>query len=45
MIFVLNRFTYDYTVMESKKINDYFEYPKKLNLKKYTKFNFEDPNN
>ena len=45
MIFILNRFDYNYEQMQRHKINDYLEYPKRLNMKKFTKFNEEDPNN
>ena len=36
MIFMLKRFEFDYDTMQRHKINDYFEFPNRLNLEPYT---------
>lgn len=38
MILVLSRFDYNYEIQQRYKINDYFKYPRHLDLRKYTKF-------
>lgn len=37
LILTLKRFEFDYNLMQKVKINDYFEFPKVLNMKKWTK--------
>lgn len=44
LILTLKRFEFDYTQMQKVKINDYFEFPKTLNMKKWTKQEFQDSN-
>jgi len=36
MVFVLKRFEFDYNTMQRQKLNDYFEFPSRLNLEPYT---------
>lgn len=36
LIFVLKRFELDYNTMQREKINDYFEFPNRINLEPYT---------
>ena len=37
LILTLKRFEFDYNLMQKVKINDFFEFPKVLNMKKWTK--------
>lgn len=36
LIFVLKRFEFDFDTMQRQKVNDYFEFPNRLNLEPYT---------
>lgn len=36
LIISLKRFEFDYNHMQRLKVNDYFEFPTELNLKKWT---------